>query len=100
MALTLTIGTNTFVTLAETNSYLEGKIGAGNWFTLTDDEKKQCLISSFRWLVRLGVPRTASSTPVKEAGISMRSLVIIGRYKMTKIRVPSIGTLIFTRLMS
>lgn len=71
MALTLTIGTNTFVTLAEANNYLEGKLGASDWFTLTDTEKKQCLISSFRWLLRLGVPATATATNVKYAQIEL-----------------------------
>lgn len=71
MALTLIIGVNTFVTLAEANDYLEGKLGANNWSTLTDTEKKQCLISAFRWLLRLGVSASATTTNVKYAQIEL-----------------------------
>ena len=71
MALILTIGSNTFVTLTEANNYLEGKIGADNWATLTDTQKKQCLISAYRWLVRLGVPSTSTSTIIKNTQIEL-----------------------------
>ena len=68
MALTLTVGTNTFVTLAEANAYLEGKFGAWTtWNGLSDTVKKQCLISAFRWLVRLGVSASSVAQIVKDA---------------------------------
>lgn len=71
MALTLTLYTNTFVTLAQADDYLEGKLGANAWTTLTDNQKKQCLISSFRWLIRLGVSSTSTSAIVKNAQIEL-----------------------------
>jgi hypothetical protein len=71
MALTLTVGSNTYVTLSEADSYLEGKLGAGDWFTLTSDNQKQCLISSYRWLRRLGLPASSTSDNVKSAQIEL-----------------------------
>lgn len=54
MALVLTPGTNSYCTLTEANAYMEEKFGASaTWATLTDDEKKQLLISAYRWLRRL-----------------------------------------------
>jgi hypothetical protein len=50
MALTLTIGTNTWVTLAQANNYFEGKWNAGAWTGLSDTQKKQLLISAYEWI--------------------------------------------------
>jgi hypothetical protein len=71
MALTLTVGTNTYVTLAEANAYLEGKFGADGWFSLTDTVKKQCLITAYRWIVRLGVSPTSTANNVKSAQVEL-----------------------------
>ena len=67
MALTLVIGTNTFVLLTTADSYLEGKLGADAWSSLSDTVKKQALISAFRWLLRLGVPASSVAMNVKRA---------------------------------
>ncbi len=50
MAITLTVGTNTWVTLAEANSYMESKWGADDWSSLSDDNKKKLLITAFEWI--------------------------------------------------
>jgi hypothetical protein len=71
MAITLVVGTNTFVTLAEANNYLEEKFGADDWVTLGDEQKKQCLVTSFRWIVRLGVDPSSTATNVKHAQIEL-----------------------------
>jgi hypothetical protein len=71
MALTLVVGTNSFVTLTEANDYLEGKLGADSWASLSDTIKKQALITAFRWLVRLGVPTSSTSDNVKSAQIEL-----------------------------
>jgi hypothetical protein len=53
MALTLTVGTNSYVTLAEANDYMEEKwTASATWATLSDDTKKQLLISAYRWMRR------------------------------------------------
>lgn len=50
---TLIVDTNSWVTLAEANSYLDEVYGASAWIGLSDDVKKRCLISAYRWINRL-----------------------------------------------
>lgn len=51
MALTLTVGVNSWVTLAEANEYFEGKYQASTaWAALTDSVKNQLLVSAYRWI--------------------------------------------------
>ena len=50
MAITLTIGTNTWVTLTEANIYFESKWNASAWTGLTDTQKKQLLITAYEWI--------------------------------------------------
>jgi len=50
MVSTLVVGTNTYATLAESNTYLGDSIDSGNWDFLGDDDKTKALISAFRLL--------------------------------------------------
>ena len=46
MAITLEVGTNTYVTLEEANSILEAVFDNEEWKLLTDEQKKVCLVNS------------------------------------------------------
>lgn len=46
----LTVGTNTWVTLAEADSYFESRYGSDAWATLTADNRKKLLISAYQWI--------------------------------------------------
>lgn len=49
--LVLSVGTNSWVTLAEADLYFEGKYQASAaWSALTDSVKKQLLVSAYRWI--------------------------------------------------
>ena len=48
MAMTLTVGTNSYVTLAEANAYMEPVINGYNWEEATDDTKNRALATAFR----------------------------------------------------
>lgn len=48
----LVVNTNTWVTLAEADSYLEERLGADAWVSVSDTNKIQCLITAFRWINR------------------------------------------------
>ncbi len=66
MALTLIIypatGYNSFVTLAEADTYAESLIGFTEWTALTDDDKMRLLITAFRNIVSLnGITLPATS---------------------------------------
>lgn len=51
MPSTLVVGTNTYVTRAEANTYLGDSFAwATNWDALLDEQKDQCLLSAFRLL--------------------------------------------------
>lgn len=50
MPSTLTVGTNTYVTLAEATTYLDDSINASAWAFLDPDDQTRSLISAFRLL--------------------------------------------------
>ena len=46
MAITLDVGTNSYVTLEEANSILEAVFDNQEWQSLTDEQKKVCLVNA------------------------------------------------------
>jgi hypothetical protein len=70
----ITVGTNSWVTIAEADTYLEGKFGADAWNSLSDTIKTQCLISAFRWIFNypfFNIPASSTSEKVKSAQIEL-----------------------------
>lgn len=66
----LTVGVNSWVTVAEADSYFEAKYGAAGWTAFTADEKKQLLISAFRWIrsqTIFSIPASSTAQTVKDA---------------------------------
>lgn len=53
MVSSLVVGTNTYATLAEANTYLEDSSNAVAWAFLDDDTRKRALISAFRLFQKL-----------------------------------------------
>lgn len=49
-SITLTVGTNTWVTLTEANTYFNSKWGTGSWASLSSDDRKRLLISAYEWI--------------------------------------------------
>lgn len=63
MAASIIVGTNSWVTIAESDSYLEEKLDASAWASLTDLQKTQRLISAYRWInQQADISIAASST--------------------------------------
>lgn len=48
--ITLTVNTNTWVTLAQANSYFLSKWNASGWNKLPSESKKQLLITAYEWI--------------------------------------------------
>jgi hypothetical protein len=74
MAITLTVGVNSWVTLAESNQYFEERFGSGAWAGLSDDAKKQCLITAFRWIFYspiFNIPASSTDDKVKKAQMEL-----------------------------
>lgn len=69
---TLVLNTNTWVTRAEADSYLDERANATAWEPLDNDTKDRCLISAFRWINRVytGMPAVAT-TNMKYAQIEL-----------------------------
>lgn len=64
------VHTNSWVTIAEANDYLENKIGASAWAGLANADKTNYLISAFRYIrQRYNIPKTSTLEIVKEAQI-------------------------------
>lgn len=53
----LVVGTNSFVSVAEADTYLADRVGANQWFTLPDtagqgeDSKESFLVTAYYWLI-------------------------------------------------
>jgi hypothetical protein len=72
MAINIVVGENSWVTLTEANDYLESRIGASDWLSLTSDQQKKLIISAFRWIYfsgKFSIAKTADSENVKNAQI-------------------------------
>lgn len=66
----LTVGTNSWITRADADTYFSEKYGAGAWATLTDSVKDQLLISAFRWIQqqsKFTIPASSTAEIVKQA---------------------------------
>jgi hypothetical protein len=70
MALVLTVGTNSWATIAEADAYFEGKFGADTWSALSTLQKSQLLVTAFNWIRQqstLAVDATETADIVKAA---------------------------------
>lgn len=68
----ITVGVNSWVTIAESNSYLAQKIGATAWAGLSDASKEPYLVTAFRALYynkNYTIPITSTAAAVKSAQI-------------------------------
>jgi hypothetical protein len=71
---TVTVGTNSWVTITEADDYLDGKFGADAWASLSNTIKTQCLISAYRWIFNypfFNIPASSTSEAVKSAQIEL-----------------------------
>lgn len=67
---TLTVGTNSWVTVAEANTYFDEKYGASAWATLGLHEKERLLISGYRWIMAqsfFSISPASTAPAVKQA---------------------------------
>jgi hypothetical protein len=71
MAVTIIVGTNSWVTLAEANAYFEAKYNVSDeWAALTDTVKNQLLISAYNWINQqtiFSIPAASTAYIVKQA---------------------------------
>lgn len=76
--MSLTVGSNSYATVAEADTYLEDRIGASGWFSLSEtttpggDSKESMLVSAYYWLTgsaSLNLPAVSSSSVLKTAQI-------------------------------
>jgi hypothetical protein len=59
----LAVGTNSWVTRAEADTYLADRIGTDLWDALTDANKDKYLVTAYYWIINYpGVTATASDT--------------------------------------
>lgn len=64
----LAVGTNSWVTRAEANTYFEDRIETAPWDALTDADKDKYLVTAYRWLFHytgITAPATADEDAVK-----------------------------------
>ena len=69
MAVTIIVGVNSWVTLAEADAFIEGQFGS-SWSALTITQRQQCLITAFWWLYnssQYNITKTSTNENVKNA---------------------------------
>lgn len=70
MPVVVTVGSNSWITRAEADAYLEEKWGASAWASLSGLQKDQLLISAYRWINQqpnISIPTTSTAAIVKNA---------------------------------
>ena len=50
MAITISVGTNSWVTEAAANTYMDGRISANEYWIEAEDDNIRALITAFKWL--------------------------------------------------
>jgi len=64
----ITVGTNSWISLADANTYFESHIGSSPWDALSDNDKEKYLVTAYRWIYydnAFNVPASSSETAVK-----------------------------------
>lgn len=62
------VGTNSWISLADANTYFSSHIGSGPWDALSNTDKEKYLITSYRWIYydsAFTVPASSSEAAVK-----------------------------------
>jgi hypothetical protein len=70
MAATITVGTNSWITLVEANALADARLGAALWDAATDDNKNRALIQAYSQLIShvdFSIPAASSDDAVKQA---------------------------------
>ena len=75
----LIVGTNSWVTVAEADTYKSDKWDSGDWTTLNNNEKEKALVSAYRWIQskqEYNISPTSTSQKVKDAQIELADYII------------------------
>jgi len=67
---TITVGTNSWASVSYADTYFADKWGASFWASLSDAQKTQLLISSYKWINQqstLNIAATSTADIVKQA---------------------------------
>lgn len=70
MAVTLTVGTNSWVSVTEADTYFNEKYGASAWAAIVADDKKRLLITACNWIrqqTELSIEMSATDITIKHA---------------------------------
>lgn len=70
MAPILVVGSNSWCSVAEADSYFDEKYGASAWASLSMDDKERLLISAYRWINQqsfFSISASSTSGIVKQA---------------------------------
>ena len=94
----LVVGQNSWVSVAEADTYLTNKIGTGDWFDLSStstpgaESKESYLVSAFRWLIsspEFSIDPAATDDNVKNAQIEAAEFLLFN-YKDRRDRMGAI----------
>lgn len=66
--MSIAVGTNSWITLADADIYFSGHIGSNPWDVLSESDKEKYLISAYRWIYydsAFNVPAASTESAVK-----------------------------------
>jgi hypothetical protein len=72
--MSLTVGTNSWATVAEADTYLEDRWNASGWSDRTTTEKEQLLVTAYRWIQaqpQFSISASSTEDYVKNAQIAL-----------------------------
>lgn len=66
----MTVGTDSWVTLAQATAYFATRFGASWWAALSSPEKETLLVSAFNWLLYDGTLELSASTDSQDVRVA------------------------------
>lgn len=85
----VTVGTNSWITLIEANSYMDDRFNSSVWDSAIDANKNKSIVTAFRWLYnsqKFNIPLTATSQIVKDAQSELANYILVNFAEFEKRR--------------
>ena len=85
----IVVGTNSWITLAEANLYMDDRFNASVWDAANDSNKSKSIVTAFKWIYnsqKFNIPLTATAQIVKDAQIELSNYILVNFEEFEKRR--------------
>ena len=83
------VSTNSWITLAEANLYMDDRFNNSVWESSSDSDKSKSIITAFKWLYnsqKFNIPLTETSQIVKDAQTELANYILVNFEEFEKRR--------------